>query len=296
MEPIDRDSVYRFLFEEMPVRGEIVHLDAAWRAASERVDYPPALRAMLGEAMAAAVLLSSTLKFNGSLTLQLQGSGALQLLVVQCTSGLNMRGLARTAEGFEGDIEGLSLAELTGKDGRMVITIEQEDRQERYQGIVPLEGERLADCFEAYFTRSEQLPTRLFLAADEERAAGMLLQVMPGHEQDEHAWEHVTTLGETVTSEELRELDASTILHRLYHEEDLRLFESAPVAFRCTCSRDRIADMLRSFGEEEVESIIEEQGRVSVDCEFCGRTYAFDPVDAKALFTGAMDPDEGHSH
>ena len=296
MQAKDRDSLHRFLFEEMPVRGEIVHLDAAWRAAAERVDYPPALGALLGEAMAAAVLLSSTLKFEGSLTLQLHGTGALQLLVVQCTSGLNMRGLARTADDFEGDIDGLSLQELTGKDGRMVITIEQDGRQERYQGIVPLEGDGLAECFEAYFARSEQLPTRLFLAADKERAAGMLLQVMPGHEQDESSWQHVTTLGETITSEELRELDAGTILHRLYHEEDLRLFESAPVAFRCTCSRKRIADMLRSFGEEEVESIISEQDKVSVDCEFCGRNYSFDPVDAKALFTDALDMHDDRSH
>lgn len=296
MEPIDRDSVYRFLFEELPVRGEIVHLDAAWRAAAEQVEYPPALRALLGEAMAASVLLASTLKFDGSLTLQLQGSGKLQLLVVQCTSGLNLRGLARTADDFDGDIDGLSLQDMVGRDGRMVVTIEQEGRSDRYQGIVPLEGETFAECFEAYFSRSEQLPTRLFLAADKRQAAGMLLQVMPGHEHDEAAWQHVTTLGETITSEELRELDANTILHRLYHEEDLRLFESSPVAFRCSCSRERIVDMLRSLGEAEIDSIVAEQGSVSVDCEFCGRTYAFDPVDAKALFTGAMDPDEGHSH
>lgn len=296
MEPKDRDSLHRFLFEQMPIRGEIVHLDAAWRAAFSQRDYPDTLRTLLGEAMAAAVLLSSTLKFEGSLTLQLQGDGPLSLLVVQCTSSLNLRGLARTSEDFEGDIDGMSLQELAGSEGRLVITLEQEGKRERYQGIVPLEGETLAECFEEYFQRSEQLPTRMFLTANGHCAAGMLLQAMPGHENADAEWQHVTKLGETIEDQELRELDAPTILHRLYHEDDLRLFESTPVAFRCSCSRDRIAKMLQSLGETEVESIVEEQGNVSVDCEFCGRHYEFDAVDAKALFAGAIGIDDGHSH
>jgi molecular chaperone Hsp33 len=296
MNPQDRDSLHRFLFEQMPVRGEIVHLDAAWRAAAERVEYPDDLRKLLGEAMAATVLLSSTLKFDGALTLQLQGNGPLSLLVVQCTSGLNLRGLARTAEDFEGDITGLSLRELVGSEGRMVITLEQEGQSERYQGIVPLEGETLAECFEAYFQRSEQLPTRLFLSADAQCAAGMLLQVMPGSGDVDAAWEHVTTLGETIEGEELRTLDAQTILHRLYHEEDVRLFESSPVAFRCSCSRDRIVSMLRGLGEEEVNSIVAEQGKVSVECQFCGRTYEFDAVDARAVFTVPVTSDDRRNH
>lgn len=284
MDPKDRDSLHRFLFEKLPVRGELVHLDASWRAALEQIDYPENIRNLLGEAMAASVLLASTLKFDGAMTLQLQGSGPLSLLVVQCTSQMNLRGLAR----WEGGIEGLDLQGLAGGEGRMAITIEQEGKRERYQGIVPLEGKNLAECFENYFQRSEQLPTRLFLTAGEASAAGMLLQVLPGHERDQNAWEHVTTLGATITPEELLQLDAPKILHRLYHEDDVRLFESTPVAFRCSCSRERIGGMLKSLGSAEAHDILEEQGRIEVSCEFCGKQYEFDKVDVEELFSAEV--------
>jgi molecular chaperone Hsp33 len=285
VEAKDRDSLHRFLFEEMPVRGEIAHLDASWRAALEQIDYPPVIRDLLGEAMAATVLLASSLKFEGALTLQLQGGNPLTLLVVQCTDTLNLRGLAR----WEGDLpEAVGFKALTGDAARMAVTIEQKKSGERYQGIVPLDGATLAECFEGYFQRSEQLPTRLFLAATENCAAGMLLQALPGHEREDHAWQHVTTLGETITSGELLQLDAPNILHRLYHEDDVRLFESAPVAFRCSCSRERIADMLRSLGSAEAHDILAERGAVDVSCEFCGREYAFDAVDIEALFAGEI--------
>lgn len=294
MKPQDRDSLHRFLFDEMPVRGEIAHLDASWRAALEQIDYPPVIRNVLGEAMAAAVLLASSLKFEGGMTLQLQGGNPLTLLVVQCTSTLNLRGLAH----WEGELpEQASLQELIGDSARMAITIEmaieQRKTNERYQGIVPLEGETLAECFEGYFQRSEQLPTRLFLAATDKCAAGMLLQVLPGHEDEDRAWEHVTTLGQTITPDELLELDAPNILHRLYHEDDVVLFESAPVAFRCSCHRERIADMLKSLGKVEADSIIEEQGSVDVSCEFCGKEYNFDAVDIEALFASDTTPSDG---
>ena len=300
MEAKDRDSLHRFLFDDMPVRGEIVHLDASWRAALEQIDYPPVIRDLLGEAMAATVLLASSLKFEGGLTLQLQGGNPLTLLVVQCTSTLNLRGLAR----WEGELPAIvgregGLQTLTGDGARMAVTIERTAERnkagERYQGIVPLEGETLAGCFEEYFQRSEQLPTRLFLAATADCAAGMLLQVLPGHEDDDRAWEHVTTLGQTITSDELLELDAPNILHRLYHEDDVRLFESAPVAFRCSCHRERIADMLRSLGADEAQDILKEQGSVDVSCEFCGREYKFDAVDVEVLFAGDVPSDGGRS-
>lgn len=292
MEAKDRDSLHRFLFEKMPVRGEIAHLDASWRAAKEQIDYPAAIRDLLGEAMAAAVLLASTLKFEGSMTLQLQGGSPLTLLVVQCTDGLNLRGLAH----WEGELPADGgLQSLTGAGARMAVTIEQRRTGERYQGIVPLEGATLAECFEEYFARSEQLPTRLFLAATDRCAAGMLLQVLPGHEGEDRAWQHVTALGQTITPDELLELDAPNILHRLYHEDDVRLFESTPVAFRCSCHRERIADMLRSLGSKEAHDILEEQGAVSVSCEFCGRRYEFDAVDVEALFSADPPPDGSHS-
>lgn len=292
MEAKDRDSLHRFLFEQMPVRGEIAHLDASWRAALDQVDYPPAIRDLLGEAMAAAVLLASSLKFEGALTMQLQGGHPLTLLVVQCTDTLNLRGLAR----WEGELaEDATFRALIGDAARMAVTIEQKKSGERYQGIVPLEGETLAECLEGYFQRSEQLPTRLFLAATERCAAGLLLQALPGHEGEERAWEHVTTLGQTITPGELLQLDAPNILHRLYHEDDVRLFESTPVAFRCSCTRERIAGMLRSLGSVEVHDILAERGAVDVSCEFCGRAYAFDAVDVDALFASDVTPESGRS-
>ena len=248
------------------------------------------VRDLLGEAMAAVVLLASTIKFEGSLTLQLQGGNPVTLLVVQCTDRLNLRGIAHWKDPLPD--AGAPLRDLIGDDARLAVTIEQKKRNERYQGIVPLEGETLAECFEQYFLRSEQLPTRLFLAADGNCAAGMLLQVMPGKDDTRDAWQHVTTLGETVRADELLGLDAPTIIHRLYNEDDVRLFESTPVAFRCSCSRDRTVGMLRALGEKEVREILAEQGHVEVNCEFCGRKYVFDAVDVEALLASDL-PAEG---
>lgn len=277
------------------MRGEIAHLDSSWRAALEQIDYPPVIRDLLGEAMAAAVLLASSMKFEGGLTLQLQGGRPLTLLVVQCTSSLNLRGIAHWEGEEEGDLPEGNLRQLIGDEARMAVTIEQKDRAERYQGIVPLEGATLAECFESYFYRSEQLPTRIFLAASEGCAAGLLLQVLPGNESAQDDWQHVTTLGETISANELLELDAPNILHRLYHEDDVRLFEGSPVSFRCSCNRERITGMLRSLGSEEVHGIIDEQGSVDVSCEFCGREYVFDKVDVEEVFAADIPPAGSHA-
>ena len=275
----EHDTLRRFIFDQLSVQGRWVHLDASWRAALERQDYPEPVRALLGEAMAATALMSATLKFDGNLTLQLQGSGSVHLLVVQCTSGLNLRGLAR----WHGDIRAGSFRELIG-DGRLVLTIEQTGKAERYQGIVPLEGETLAASLEQYFKRSEQLDTRLWLSADASCAAGLLLQVLPDQERNPDAWQHVTVLADTAKAEELTALSSGELLRRLYHEDDVRLFDASPVAFRCQCSRNRIEGVLRGLGEDEAQVILREQGRVHVECEFCARSYDFDVVDVQALF------------
>jgi molecular chaperone Hsp33 len=277
-----RDSISRFLFDDAPVRGDLVQLDATWQAALERIAYPPEVRELLGQAIAATVLLGSTLKYEGALTLQVTGDGRVHLLVVQVDSERHVRGLAR----WHGEVAGADWRTLLGS-GRMVITLEQRGRDERYQGIVALEGASFAEAIERYFERSEQLPTRLFLAADGARAAGLLLQVLPSRTPDDEAWNRLTLLGATVTGQELLNLAPEDLLHRLYHEEQVRLLESAPVAFRCSCSRERIAGMLRGLGAPEVQSIVDEQGQVEVSCEFCGRQYRFDPVDALALFAAA---------
>ena len=277
----EHDTLRRFIFDRLPVQGRHVHLDATWRAALERQDYPAPVRALLGEAMAAAVLLSATLKFDGSITLQIQGAGPVHLLVVQCTSGLNLRGLAR----WNGALEGADFRTLVG-DGRLVMTIEQEGKTERYQSIVALQGDTLSASLESYFTQSEQLATRLWLTAGDGSAAGLLLQMLPDRGGDSDAWQHVTILSDTVQQAELSNLSAQELLHRLYNEDDVRLFDGAPVAFRCQCSRERIEHTLRGLGHAEVQSILQEFGKVDVDCEFCGRRYSFDVVDVESLFAG----------
>jgi molecular chaperone Hsp33 len=274
------DSLQRFLFEGAPVRGEIAHLDATWRAVLERHDYPESLRAAMGELMAAAALLSATLKFTGSLIMQVQGSGPVKLIVVECTSDQTMRATAK----WDGELPAGNFRELVG-DGRFVITIAPEDAKQTYQGIVALEGDTVAEVLEHYMTASEQLETRLWLASDARQAAGMLLQRVPGPAgTDPDAWNRAVKLTETVTSQELLKLPAREIIRRLYHAEDIRVFEARLVSFRCSCSRERVVNMLRLLGHQEVQSILDERGSVEVNCEFCNRRYDFDPVDAEQVF------------
>jgi len=274
------DSLQRFLFENAPVRGELVHLDATWRAVLERHEYPEPLREVLGELMAASALLSATLKFEGSLILQIQGSGPVKLLVVECTSDQTMRATAKWDKDATLPSE---FRELVGT-GRFVITIAPTDLTQTYQGVVDLAGDGVSAVLEHYMATSEQLETRLWLASDAERASGMLLQRVPDRGQDDEGWNRAVILGETVKRDELLGLDAREVIRRLFHEEDVRLFEPRIVSFRCSCSRERVVNMLRMLGRDEVQSILQERGAVEVGCEFCNRKYAFDPVDAEQIF------------
>lgn len=277
------DSLHRFLFEHAPIRGERVHLDASWRSVLERHDYPPLLREMMGELCAAAVLLAATLKLDGSLILQIQGRGAIRLLVVECSGDLKLRATAK----WEGPLHG-SLPELVG-DGRFVITLDPRDGKQVYQGIVALEGNSVAEILQNYMTRSEQLETRLWLAADEYAASGMLLQQLPEQAAgDGDAWPRMIQLTDTLRGDELLQLPTQELLHRLYHEEDVRLFEAQPVFFHCTCSRENVGQMLRMLGAEEIEAVLTEQETIEVHCEFCNHRYEFDKVDAAQLFSGAV--------
>ena len=278
------DSLQRFLFEGAPVRGEIVHLDSTWRAVLERHRYPAPLRAVLGQLMAAAALLSATLKFEGSLILQIQGSGAVKLIVVECTSEQTMRATAK----WEGELPNAAFRELVG-GGRFAITIVPTDATQSYQGIVALEGDTVSAVLEHYMATSEQLETRLWLASNDEQAGGLLLQRLPGEAgNDPDAWNRAVKLSETVTERELLTLPARQIVRRLFHEEDIRVFESRIVSFRCSCTRNRVVNMLRMLGHDEVHSIIDERGSVEVTCEFCNRQYAFDPVDAEQVFAAEV--------
>ena len=280
----DPDALHRFLFQRLGIRGNLVHLDASWRAVLDAHPYPAPVRALLGEALAAVSLLAATIKLDGSLILQAQGSGPLRTLVAQATSARTVRGLAR----WEGDVpEQGDLAALFG-EGRLVLTIER-GRGEPYQGIVPLAGSNLTTAIERYFRDSEQLPTRLWLAADTRRAAGLLLQRLPAAPTSTVApadddWIRLGLLGDTLGPDELISLPTTDLLHRLFHEDTLRLFEAEPLAFRCGCSRGRIDDMLRALGETDAMDIVAEQGAIEVTCEFCNRVYRLDAVDAGQIF------------
>ena len=284
---MEGDTLQRFVLERTNVRGELVHLDATWRAVLERHDYPAPVRDLLGEAMAAAALLAATVKTDGSLIVQVQSEGPVRLLVVQAESGRTLRGMAQ----WKGEVPAQSFERIVGP-GRLAITLDPGLGRERYQGIVPLEGHRtLSAALEDYFDRSEQLPTRLWLAADGMRAGGMLLQALPGPEPDPDAWGRALHLGSTLTSEELLELPPREVVRRLFHEEDVRVFDPEPMSFRCGCSRQRIARVLRGLGYDEVRSILDEEGVVESHCEFCNQRYIFDSVDVEELFAAADQPD-----
>src|SRR3984885_7618727 len=304
----DRDCLHRFIFEQYPIRGHLVHLDAAWRALIEHREYPAAIRNTLGETVAASLLLAATVKFEGVLSLQLQGDGPVHLLLAQCTGGLGVRGLARYRESVQAD-EGAAggqdrIVDLIGA-GNLTVTLETDGGAQRYQGIVPIADGPLAESLQVYFENSEQLPTRLWLYADAHGASGMLLQRLPFAEVSgarivdlaavDDAWRRGQLIGETLTPEELRTLADAEILHRLFNEDDVRLYEPAPVYFRCRCSRERVGGMLQSLGEAETRAVLAERGEVEVRCDFCNRAYVFDAVDVAHLFNAGVSSDSASS-
>ncbi|MGF2734417.1 Hsp33 family molecular chaperone HslO [Marinobacter sp. DUT-1] len=277
-----RDQFQRFIFEHSQVRGAWVQLGESFQEIGSQAPYPDSVRELLGESLVASVLMSSSLKFEGTLSLQAQGDGPISTLMAECSHDRYIRGLAR----FDANsIREEDFEALLGQ-GRMAITITPATGQ-RYQGVVPREENSLSGCLEEYFERSEQLATSLFLFADENGAAGLMLQRLPGHtEADDELWERVNHLARTVEANELLELDSETLLHRLFHEETVRLFDAEPVAFRCSCSRERTLGALEAIGKEECYSILDEQGVIEMDCQFCHAHYRFDRNDIDHLFTG----------
>ncbi len=282
----DTDRLTRFLLPHAGVRGVHVHLGASWRHIRGRDEYPPAVEEMLGEATAAAALFTGHAKIDGRLSVQLRGQGALRTLFAECTAGGTVRAIARLAGDSPGAAVSRDLRSL-GSGAVLAITIENPGRGSqdpvRYQGLVPLEAESLAGAFEDYFRQSEQLPTRLLLAADGGRAAGVMLQKLPGDEGDGDGWNRAGALFDTLTTPELLELPAATVLHRLFHEENLELLGGRPLAFGCSCSRERVGAMLQSLGAEEARAAIID-GAARIRCEFCGERYSFDPAQIETLF------------
>ena len=278
------DAHRRFLFDDMPLRGGWVHIDAAYREVLARHDYPPVLRRLLGELLAATVLLADHLKSKGSLIVQVQSPGPLQLLVVECSDELGLRAIAK----WQGDLPGdADLLQLAG-NGRCVITLDPRDGARIYQGIVAMEKGTVAEVLDHHMQSSEQLATRMWLAADGERAAGLLLQKLPAggasNMSGDEDWDRVTLLGSTVRPDELLTLGGDALLQRLFAGETVRLFAAHAVRFECGCSEARVANALLLLGRNEVEQVLAEQGQIEVACEFCNRKYAFDRARALSLF------------
>jgi len=286
-----KDTLHPFIFENTPIRGNLVHINSTYRFALAHQHLPFIIKKALGELMAASALLTSTLKMDGAMILQIQTKGQLKLLVVECSSNLEMRATAK----WDGDIaDDAHFIDLI-KEGHCMITLETKGG-EPYQGIVPIEGENIATMLENYMLRSQQIDTKLWLSCDGENVAGMLLQKLPEQLlQDTDAWNRIGMLADTVTDSELQSNSAEQLITKLFHEEDVRLFEAKPTRFYCKCSRAKVANMLKMLGQDEVDSIIAEKENVEVNCDFCHKQYTFDAVDAATLFAGDIAIKSNHS-
>ncbi|EHK66254.1 Hsp33 family molecular chaperone HslO [Achromobacter arsenitoxydans] len=300
------DQLKKYLTEDRSVRVQAVRLEDTWKAVQANHDYPPAITNLLGELVAASTLLAANIKFDGSLVLQIQGDGPIALLVVECRSDLSLRATVKMREGHDVPTDGTMQSLLNpGGNGRFIVVLDPQRKlpgQQAYQGIVPLEGDTVAQALQHYMKASEQLDTRLWLAADAGHTAGMLIQRLPHHggadaqilseQAATETWDRITALAGTLKRDEILETDIDTLIHRLFWEETLVAFDPLPVSWHCPCTRERVANMLRSLGEEEVNSILAERGQVDVGCDFCGKPYKFDAVDCAALFS-AHQPASG---
>ncbi len=284
----EQDCLRRFLFEELGVRGEWVRLQKSWQQTKQHQHLSDVVQEQFGQTIAAVVLLSATIKFDGSMILQVQGNGSLKVLVAQCTHNRKIRGLARS----EADVSVGTVSEMMG-EGQLVITVEPK-QGEPYQGIVSLQGETLADVINNYFIQSEQLETLVWLFADETQVAGLFIQQLPAQENDEDDWGRISTLANTVTKNEMLTLDCEEMLYRLFNEEKIRLFDTEPVEFECSCSRQKIETTLVSLGREELEEILQERSTVDASCEFCGVQYSFDKVDVGNMLAKQMLENQTH--
>ncbi|KAA1149693.1 Hsp33 family molecular chaperone HslO [Pseudoalteromonas sp. FUC4] len=280
---MQQDLLHRYLFNELDVRGELVQIENAYNEMIADHNYPDPVKALLGELLVATCLLTATLKFEGEIAVQLQGDGPVKYAVINGDDKQNMRGIAR----LQSEITGTTVKELIGQ-GYMVITITPE-KGERYQGIVPLEHDTLSECIESYFEQSEQLKTRLWFATDttegSAKACGLFLQVLPVDKQKSiEDFAHLEALSNTIKNEELLHLDANTVLTRLYHEDNPRVFEPQAIKFKCGCSRDKTITALVNVGQEELLKDVAEKGAVNINCHYCLKEYVFNEQDIKSIF------------
>jgi molecular chaperone Hsp33 len=282
------DFLQRFHLQRAQVRGVLVRLDESWQQVRSRADYPAPVQTLLAKTLAASALLTGNIKFEGALSIQLKSRGAVPLLFAECSHDGRLRGLARWQDEVPADFR------LTdaGTEPILAITIENSTSGQRYQGLVPVENADLSVLFERYFERSEQLPTRIFLCADGDRCAGLMLQLLPADgamEHDADAWNRVGILLDTLDAGELLTLSAEELLLRLFHEESVRVHAPRPLEFGCRCSRERVAGVLQSLGRDEAGAALRDDGVVEVTCEFCNTRYRFDRVDVEQLFAAGFD-------
>lgn len=292
------DTLQKFMFDAAPVRGELVEISETWQQVLARRDYPQAVKTVLGEMLAAAALLSANLKFDGVIVMQIHGDGPVRLLVVECDSTLKLRATAKVKDG-ESIHDGTTLGQLVNVhgNGRFVITLDPKEKlpgQQPYQGIVPLDGDDVATVIENYMQRSEQLDTKLWLAADHHVSRGLLLQKLPQEggivvahtDQDDaaDAWDRAVALGSTLSNQELLDTEINTLLHRLFWEESIRVFEPRHPHFHCGCNREKVGGMLKMLGQQEVDEALADLELLEINCDFCGQQYAFDKVDCAHLF------------
>ena len=289
------DTLQKFMFENSLVRGELIEISDAWQQVQSRRTYPAVVSAIMGEMMAAAALLSANLKFDGTIIMQIHGDGPVQLLVAECDAALRLRATAKLREDAEiSEQAGLQELVNANGEGRFAITLDPTDKQpgqQAYQGVVALEGESVATVIENYMMRSEQLDTRLWLAADDKVARGLLLQKLPDDGgkitplADADVWNRTVTLASTLNQQELLGTDIMTLLQRLYWEETVRVFDPRHPTFHCGCSREKVGNMLKMLGREEIDSALADLGKLDINCDFCGQDYLFDPVDCMQLFS-----------
>lgn len=277
----ETDSLQRFIFEHASIRGEIVRLDQTYQTIIQQRPYPLAVKRLLGEALISCLLLSGSIKYEGEISLQFHGDERLPLLLVQCDHQLQIRAFAKYQETSENiDYNAAFLA------GKMVLNISPFNQTQTYQSVVPIQSNSMSENLINYFAQSEQISTQIWLAVDDNSAAGMLLQLLPDKDsrQREEFWQYAVVLGQTITDQELLSLDNKTILHRLYHETELRLFDARPINFHCRCSPEKMKKLLLLLGEKDTQALMKERGDVEVRCDFCNQAYNFDAIDVTLLF------------
>lgn len=277
----ETDTLQRFMFEHASIRGEIAHLDETYKTIMHQYAYPPKVKKLLGEALISCLLLAGSIKFEGDVSLQFHGDKRLPLLLVQCDHQLQIRAFAK----YQDDADDIDY-DSAFLQGKMVLIINQHKQTQAYQSIVPIRSTSMSENLTHYFAQSEQIATQVWLATGEGAAAGMLLQLMPGQDtlSREQFWEYAVHLGQTISEHELLTLDNPTILHRLYHETELRLYTARPVCFQCRCNPEKMKQVLTVLGEADVQQLLQEKGHVDVRCDFCNHQYVFDAIDVTLLF------------